>query len=102
MEHSTVKTTFDKASRVIDSYKESDPLLMRKKFSVKDVYFRRGCPEHEVFRFEIAFDTEIYVILAAVATGAICALCALAHCRKKRGEKRLLKKYERSIKKAAK
>ena len=68
--------------------KDSNPLIVRKKFQMKDVYFRRDLPEREVFRCELAFDTELYVLLliaAAVLLFALCRLCsAVSHAREHR------------------
>ena len=49
-------------------------LMVRKKFAMKDVCFRRDCPETEVFRWELAFDVEMYVLLLLLAgAGVWCA-----------------------------
>lgn len=70
--------------------------MVRKKFQMKDVYFRRDLPEQEVFRCELAFDTELYVLLlaaAALLVFVICKLCcAASHARIHRYEKRMCKK----------
>ena len=42
-----------------------NPLLVRKKFSMKDVYFRRDDPEAELFRMELGFDVEFWVVAIA-------------------------------------
>ncbi|MBP3294437.1 MAG: hypothetical protein J6N32_11845 [Clostridia bacterium] len=55
-----------------------NPLIVRKKFQMKDVYFRRDLPEREVFRCELAFDTELYVLLliaAALLLWIVCRMC---------------------------
>lgn len=54
-----------------------NPLIVRKKFQMKDVYFRRDLPEREVFRCELAFDTELYVLLIAAALLLLCLICRL-------------------------
>lgn len=70
--------------------------MVRKKFQMKDVYFRRDLPEQEVFRCELAFDTELYVLLLAAAALLIYMLCrfcrAASHARIHRYEKRMCKK----------
>lgn len=60
---------------------DANPLIVRKKFQMKDVYFRRDLPEREVFRCELAFDTELYVLLLAAALlllWAVCRVCRAA------------------------
>ncbi len=73
---------------------------MRKKFSVKDVYFRRDCPERELFRFEMAFDTDMYVLAVAILLGFALLVYKIARCARKCEMRRLEKKYVRSLKKA--
>ena len=72
-----------------------NPLIVRKKFQMKDVYFRRDLPEREVFRCELAFDTELYVLLliaAAVLLLGICRLCSAVS--DARGRRRAGRKYK--------
>jgi len=45
------------AASVYDGYKKKNPLMARKKLSVKDVVFRRNDPDTELFRLELAWDT---------------------------------------------
>ena len=54
-----------------------NPLIVRKKFQMKDVYYRRDLPEQEVFRCELAFDTELYVLLLAAAVLLLCVICKI-------------------------
>ncbi len=56
---------------------DTNPLMVRKKFQMKDVYFRRDLPEQEVFRCELAFDTELYVLLLAAAALSVLLVCRL-------------------------
>ena len=44
-----------------------DALLVRKKFAMKDVCYHRDRPDAEVFRWELAFDVEMYVVFAMLA-----------------------------------
>lgn len=39
-----------------------NPLLVRKKFDMKDVYFRKDAPDVELFRFEMGGDVELWVL----------------------------------------
>ena len=96
MHNFSAKSTSCKASRVIDSLKNPDPLVVRKKIELSDTYFRRGCPEHEVVRAELAVDTEICVALAAGVIAALAAAIAVSSWRRKR----LKRKYERKCEKA--
>lgn len=96
MHNFSAKQTSSKASRVIDSLTENDPLVVRKKIELSDTYYRRGCPEHEVVHAELAVDTEICVALAAGVIAAIALLCA-AHGWRRR---HLRRKYERAVTKA--
>jgi len=57
-----------------DRFKKSNPLMMRKKFAMKDVLFRRNQPDTELLRAEFAFDVELYVILVALLVGSLCLL----------------------------
>jgi len=93
MHNFSAKMTSGKASRVIDSFKNPDPLIVRKKIKLSDTYYRKGCPEHEVVHAELAVDTEICVAIAAGVIAALAAAIAVSSWRKKQ----LRKKYERAI-----
>ena len=67
-----VVQTFRSVTGAYDRFKNSNPLLMRKKFAMKDVFFRRDRPDVELFRAEIAFDLELYVIIIAILVGSLC------------------------------
>ena len=71
---SILKDSARSAHVVMDNYKSGNPLLMRKKFLMKDVYYRRDDPDTELLRFEFAFDVEQYVLVAA----AVCVLVMIA------------------------
>ena len=66
--------TFRSVSGAFDCFKNDNPLMMRKKFAMKDVFFRKDHPETELFRTEIAFDLELYVILIALLVTSLCLL----------------------------
>ena len=74
------KTLVKQTSAAFDRFRnDCNPLIVRKKFQMKDVYFRRDLPEQEVFRCELAFDTELYVLLliaAALLFWMILRLCS--------------------------
>lgn len=72
-----------------------NPLMVRKKFQMKDVYFRRDLPEQEVFRCELAFDTELYVLLLIAAALLLCMICRLCSAVSRAREHRYAKlKYK--------
>lgn len=59
-----------------------DALLVRKKFAMKDVCFRKDQPDAEVFRWELAFDVELYVLLLVLAGAGVWCMWKYAQCRK--------------------
>jgi len=59
-----------------------DALLVRKKFAMKDVCYRRNQPDVEVFRWELAFDAEMYVLLLLIAGAGIWFAWRLSRCRR--------------------
>lgn len=85
------KTVLRAADRAADSIRETaghavravrtvprrgNPLLVRWKFDMKDVFFRRDEPERELFRFEIGGDTALWV-------PALCLILAALWCASK-------------------
>ena len=73
------KTLVKQTCAAFDRFRtDSNPLMVRKKFQMKDVYFRRDLPEQEVFRCELAFDTELYVLLLLAAFLLLCVICRIA------------------------
>ena len=65
------KTALRDMTSLYDDFRKKHPmkdaLLVRKKFAMKDVCFRKNQPEVEVFRCELAFDLEMYVLLLLLA-----------------------------------
>ena len=77
-----LKKVSKNAASVYDGYKKQNPLMMRKKLSMKDVVYKKDEPDTELFRFELAWDTELYVLLAALILLIILAgykLCKAFH-----------------------
>ena len=77
-----LKKLSENAASVYDGYKKQNPLMMRKKMSVKDVVYRKDEPDTELFRFEAAWDTELYALLAVLLCLVILGtykLCRLFH-----------------------
>ena len=82
-------TLAKQTSAAFDRFRnDANPLIVRKKFQMKDVYFRRDLPEREVFRCELAFETELYVLLlvaAALLLWIVCRMCrAVSNAREHR------------------
>ena len=68
------------AASVYDKYKKQNPLMMRKKISVKDTVYRKDDPAAELFRFELVYNAELYVllvILICLVIFAVYKLCRL-------------------------
>ncbi len=72
-----LKKVSKNAASVYDGYKKKNPLMMRKKMAIKDVVFRKNEPDCEVLRFELAWDTELYVLLAAMVLLLIIVGCKI-------------------------
>jgi len=62
---SLTRDTVRSATTAVKAFKKSNPLVMRKKMEIKDVYFRKDEPDRDLLRFELAFDFEEYFIIAA-------------------------------------
>ncbi len=55
-----------------NNFRESDPVVVRKSFSMKDVVYRKNSPECEIWRSEVHFDRDIYMIFLVLAvSGAV-------------------------------
>ena len=55
-----------------ENYRHSDPVIVKKTFSMKDVVYRKNTPECEIWRSEVHFDRDIYMIfLVLAASGAV-------------------------------
>ena len=70
-----LKKVSKNAASVYDGYKKQNPLMMRKKLSMKDVVYRKDEPDTELFRLELSLDTELYVLLALL----LCLVIAAAY-----------------------
>lgn len=86
-----IQTTARSVSEAYDRFRNDNPLLMRKKFQMKDVWFRRDQPDTELFRTEIAFDVELYVILIALLAGAVYLFYKIVRCLERQRVRRLEK-----------
>ena len=72
------------AENAYASYVDGDPLMVRKTMSIRDVAYRKGSPDKEVWHAELSFDREFY--LAVLLGAAAAAIIGVAVCR---GAKRL-------------
>ncbi len=68
------------AASVYDGYKKQNPLLMRKKLSIRDTVYRKDEPERELFRFELSWDTEWYVLLGVLVCLILFAAYKMSKC----------------------
>ena len=87
----SAKPTSCKASQVIDNFRKTDPLVVRKKFEMSDTFFRKGCPDRALMKTEFSTDTEISVALLVGIGAAVVLICTVHKWHKRR----LHKKYER-------
>lgn len=93
-----IKDSAKQAHVAFDNYKSDNPLLMRKKFGIKDVYYRRDNPEEELFRFELAFDVEQYVLISAAVCLVILIALKIARCAGHMKEKRAYRRMRKTAK----
>ncbi len=91
MEKAIVKDSVKIASDLAHRVKSQNPLMVRKKFAMKDVCFRRNTPEVEAFRFEVAFDVEVYAILILLTVLAAGLCVKIAGCSRRRKIRRQLR-----------
>ena len=88
-----ISRTASHVSSALDRFRADDPLLVRRKFQMKDVCYRKDCPEAELFRWEIAWDAEFTVLLLVLAAAAALFLLKTARlCRRFAGRKKCRKK----------
>lgn len=92
VEKSIIKTTTRSIASAYDRFKCGSPLMMRKKFEMKDVWFRRDQPDVELFRTELAFDVQLYVILVILLCGTFYLFCRIVKALEKQRIRRLEKK----------
>ncbi|MBR4185491.1 MAG: hypothetical protein IKQ87_06965 [Clostridia bacterium] len=76
---------------ILDRFGGKNPLLVRKKFEMQDVYYRKKDPDRELFRIEMGCDTELWVL----ALGAAILLFYLAHKLSKIEERRRIRRARR-------
>jgi len=93
MDKNAVINTAQVTVEAFDNYKKSNPLLVRKQFQMKDVYFRRNSPKNEILKFELSFDFEQYVIvLLLIASGMYIVLKIMHGFRRRQYARRLRRK----------
>lgn len=91
MKCSKIRKNAEKVTSVFDHFKSDNPLLVRKKFQMKDVCFRKNHPEVELFRWEIAWDAELYVLflVLTVLSAFLVVKAVICCCRAKQKLSRL-------------
>ena len=66
----TLKKAAQKTASVFDGIKQRrfirNPLMIRKKMTVKDIIFRKDDPDREIIRLELSYDMEWFMLLAAL------------------------------------
>ncbi len=82
----------DAAENICDSIKEADPLMVHKRMTVEDVYYKKSAPGKPVAKVTADFDVDW-----CVAVMVLCAALILMHCAGKRRKRRkMMKKAEKS------
>ena len=60
------------SENVIKDYKDSDPVMVRKAVSLKDIGYRKDDPSHELWHAEMSLDHDFYLAtILIIAGGAI-------------------------------
>ena len=75
-----------------DNFRHSDPGVVRKSFSMKDVVYRKNTPDCEIWRSEVHFDRDIYMIFLVLAVSGAVTYVAV---------RRLLKKCSKCVSSSA-
>ena len=96
-----IKEASHAATSSVKNFKKSDPILVRKKMELKDVFYRKSEPKKELFRFEIAFDMEQYLVLVAALCIFVMIWCSIAKAAHKHARKIEAKKAAKLAKKSA-
>ena len=66
-----------------DNFRHSDPVVVRKSFSMKDVVYRKNTPDCEIWRSEVHFDRDIYMIFLVLAVSGAVTYVAVRRLLKK-------------------
>ena len=96
-----IKEASRAATSSVNNFKKSDPILVRKKMEIKDVYYRKSEPKKELFRFELAFDAEQYAIVAVAICIIVMIWCCMAKAARKHTAKHAEKLAAKLTKKSA-
>lgn len=67
------------AEQLWTEYKKSDPIMLKKTFAMKDVFYRKNSPGHELWHTEVSFDYDFYFV--ALAAGVAATAILMAFCR---------------------
>lgn len=84
-----MKKITEMSENVIRDYKESDPVMVRKCISVKDVGFKKDDPSRELWHAEMSLDHDFYLATLVIAGAAIalswgvCRIVKSVRCRRR-------------------
>ncbi len=59
------------------TFKKSDPVMVRKSFSMKDTAYRKSTPGREVWHAEVSFEQDFYLALLILAAAGIISFVAV-------------------------
>lgn len=77
--------------KLLDRWGGKNPLLVKKKLEMQDIYYRRRDPDTELFRFEVAWNAELWVL----AFGAALLFFLIAYKLSKMGERMRMRRLRR-------
>ncbi len=94
MSRNVIKDTSRAATSAVKTFVRSDPVLVRKKMEIKDVYYKKSEPKKELFRFELAFDTEQYFLVAAAVVLLLMMWCGMMKIARRRAVRKARKCHD--------
>lgn len=83
--------TREVGGKLLDRWGGKNPLLVKKKLEMQDIYYRRRDPDTELFRFEVAWNAELWVL----AFGAALLFFLIAYRLSKMGERMRMRRLRR-------
>jgi hypothetical protein len=69
--------------RLLERYGGKNPLLVRKKIEMQDIYYRKKDPEKELLRIEMGCDTELWVLAFLASLVLFCLAWKIANIGKR-------------------
>ncbi len=86
-----INKTAKEASGLWKDYKRSNPIMLRKSFSMRDAFYRKNSPSKELWHTEVSFDIDQYLVIVALIAilVGLCLICRratkrMSRCRRKR------------------